>query len=382
MVSILIAGDYSPKDRVATLIERVQAGKVLAGVTKLIKSVDYAVVNFETTVVTHVSKLITKAGPGMHCKKEAVTLLKEAGFSAVTLANNHFGDYGDDGVKNSLNALAENALDYFGGGMNVKEANATFIKRIAEVRVAFINVCEHEFSIATDKKAGAAPLDVIEVVRQIKEAKKKADSVVVIVHGGNEHFQLPSPRMKKTYRFFVENGADAIINHHQHCYSGYEEYEGKPIFYGLGNFCFDWNGRRDSAWNQGYMVELDLNEGEVSFKLHPYEQCNNEPVVTLMDGVATEGFERQIKELNSIIDNDEILEAHYAEFCHKRKSTILSPFTPYLSSYARIATVHNLLPRLIPKNKLLGQMNYIDCESHRDVLLRVLNEQIEKYNGK
>lgn len=43
--------------------------------------------------------------------------------------------------------------------------------------------------------------------------------------------------MQEIYRFFVDIGADAVINHHQHCYSGYEVYKEKPIFYGLGNFC-------------------------------------------------------------------------------------------------------------------------------------------------
>ena len=51
----------------------------------------------------------------------------------------------------------------------------------------------------------------------VEEAKKKADFVLVIVHGGSEHFQLPTPRMQATYRFFVDAGADAVVNHHQHC---------------------------------------------------------------------------------------------------------------------------------------------------------------------
>jgi poly-gamma-glutamate synthesis protein (capsule biosynthesis protein) len=52
--------------------------------------------------------------------------------------------------------------------------------------------------------------------------------------------------MVETYRFFIEAGADAVVNHHQHCICGYEVYKGKPIFYGLGNFCFDWAKRSTS----------------------------------------------------------------------------------------------------------------------------------------
>ena len=52
----------------------------------------------------------------------------------------------------------------------------------------------------------------------------------LILHGGIEHYQLPSPRMKKWYRHIIDLGASAIVNHHQHCFSGYELYNGKPIF--------------------------------------------------------------------------------------------------------------------------------------------------------
>lgn len=86
----------------------------------------------------------------------------------------------------------------------------------------------------------------------------------MIVHGGVEHHQYPTKRMVQTYRFFVDAGADAVINHHQHCPCGYEIYNGKPIYYGLGNFCFDWDGKRDSMWNVGYMVALNVDRNIIS----------------------------------------------------------------------------------------------------------------------
>lgn len=105
----------------------------------------------------------------------------------------------------------------------------------------------------------------------IKEAREKADSVVVIMHGGHETYQLPTPQMQQTYRFFVDIGADAVVNHHQHCYSGYEVYKNKPIFYGLGNFCFEPLGNVRPTWYEGYMVNLHFNaDVEIKFDLIPY----------------------------------------------------------------------------------------------------------------
>ena len=71
-------------------------------------------------------------------------------------------------------------------------------------------------------------------------------------------------RMKELYHYFVDAGADVVINHHQHCYSGYEEYKGSPIFYGLGNFLFDNSDFRPQPWNEGYLVELDFSKDKLS----------------------------------------------------------------------------------------------------------------------
>lgn len=377
MATIIIAGDYSPKDRIAQLIDVGDTSGIFDEIKDLLSQTDYSIVNFESAVTTAYSKLIKKAGPGMHCTAKAVELLKKTGFNAVTLANNHFRDYGDEGVNNTVQELKKNDIEYFGGGKNIDEAERTFFKDVNGNMLAFISVCEHEFSIASSTRGGAAPLDVIDVSRRIKEAKKQVDFVIVIVHGGNEHYQLPSPRLKKTYRYFVEMGADAVINHHQHCFSGYEVYDGKPIFYGLGNFCFDWNGRRNMMWNEGYMVKLTLDE-TVNFEIIPYIQCDEEPAVINMRDEKRQKFDESIAELNQIIADDNALEKSYDDFVQKRKSTIILPFTAYLTSYARRAAGHNILPCLIPKSKLVGQINFIECESHRDVLLKVLNEKMEK----
>ena len=88
--------------------------------------------------------------------------------------------------------------------------------------------------------------------------------------------------MKELYHYFVEIGADAVINHHQHCYSGFEVYKNKPIFYGLGNLLFDWDGRRNGTWNEGYMTSLNFQEdGKVTFDLISYTQCNDRPSVKI-----------------------------------------------------------------------------------------------------
>lgn len=377
---ILIAGDFCPRDRVAQLIENESDIKVIPPPVKHLinKGIDYRIVNFECAVADASVSGITKCGPHLHCTDKAVRYLKECGFDCVTLANNHFRDYGDEGVKRTLIALEQQGIDYMGGGENLEEASKTLHKTIDGKKAAFINVCENEFSIASESRGGSAPIDVVGVCHRIKEAKEQgAQHVIVIVHGGHEHWQYPSPRMKKWYRFFVENGADAVVNHHQHCYSGYEVYHGKPIFYGLGNFCFDHPKKRGGIWNEGYMVILDITEDGIGYELIPYKQCDETPSVELMTGPHKQTFEQMVKAISNTIEDERLLGEKYKEFLNHKSKTIITSFTPYNSEYVRAAVGRRWIPYLIPRNKMAEMLDFISCEAHRDLLIEVMQKKIE-----
>lgn len=379
-MKILLAGDYCPQGRIADYLNgsKELKHKIFGSIKDYINSADYSILNFECCVVNvSQAKPINKFGPCLKCSANSIPFLAEEGFDCVTLANNHFRDFGDSACNNTIKLIKSSGLNYVGGGANLKEAQEIKYVTINEEKVAFINACEHEFSIATDDRAGSAPLDVVDICNQIKEARDNAKYVIVIIHGGHEHYQLPSPRMVKTYRFFVDNGADAIINHHQHCFSGYEVYKNKPIFYGLGNFLFDWKGKRNSAWNSGYIVLLNMNES-VDFEIVPYTQCNEEPVIELMSAKNKETFNDFLSKLNLILADSELLNQRFQQYCQERSRAIICPFTPYINKYARLAAGRHFLPYLIPIQKMAAQINYIECESHRDVLLNIFHGFINK----
>ena len=267
-MNVLVAGDFAPGARLAKQIEERKFSEVFPDdVREVIKSADFSFVNFESPVVEGGYKPIPKCGPNLRCTPEAAEAVRYAGFTYVTMANNHILDYGAEGLRKSIECCKDQGLDVVGVGDNLNEAEKILYLEKDGEKLAIINCCEHEFSIASDTTAGANPLNPIRQYYSIQEAKKQADYVLVIVHGGHELFQLPSPRMQETYRFFVDAGADAVVNHHQHCYSGYEVYNSKPIFYGLGNFCFDRPGKV-STWNEGYLVALDTLDS--TFMVIPY----------------------------------------------------------------------------------------------------------------
>ncbi len=368
---ILIAGDFCPRDRVAALFEKEDYASVLGSVKELFTEADYSIVNFECPVTRGDEKPIQKLGPNHHCTEKGMAAIKWLGVDCVTLANNHFYDFGDAGVANTMDVCRKHEIDTVGGGNNLAEASRVLYKKINGQTLAIINCCEHEFSIASDHSAGSNPLNPIKQYYSIKEARKNADYVIVIIHGGHELFQLPSPRMVDTYRFFVDSGADAVVNHHQHCYSGYEVYKGKPIFYGLGNFCFDNPKRHDGIWTEGYAISIKFSSDHPVFDLYPYHQCDAEPRVELLSHNA---FDAKLAELNAIINNPTWLmatvEAYYAT-CTK---TISNIFEPLYNRYYLAAKIRGWLPSLVSKKRKTAAKDLVICEAHRDKLTYWLNK--------
>ena len=375
-MKILIAGDYCPRARTASLIEENRFEEILGEVKPIIESADYSLVNFECTVVDNLhAKPILKCGPNLQCTSRAVDALRYVGFKGVTLANNHVLDFDVEGLSDTIAACKANNLDMVGVGVNLKDAATVLYKIIENKTVAFINCCEHEFSIATDVKPGTNPLNAIQQFYSIKEARKLADFVIIIVHGGHEFFQLPSPRMKELYRFFVDCGADVVVNHHQHCFSGYEVYNGKPIFYGLGNFCFDNESFHSGVWTEGYMLELSINSA-IRFNLIPYIQCADKAQVGLMCDIAKQRFLNTINSLCETIADDEVLKKKHSDWMIKTSGSYKLVFTPYSNRYLRAAASRSLIPLFLSKKRILNLINYVQCESHRDRILSFLNNKI------
>ncbi len=369
---ILIAGDFCPQGRVAPLIDSGDFCSVLGDISALTSEADYSIVNFECPVIKGREKPIVKQGPNLQCSSKSIEAVKWAGFDCVTLANNHFRDFGDEGVKNTIEKCAEFGLDTVGGGMNLKDASSILFKKIERKTLAIINCCEHEFSIASDSHGGSNPLNPIQQYNAIKQAKEKADYVLVIVHGGHEHWQLPSPRMLETYRFFIDAGADTVVNHHQHCYSGFEVYREKPIFYGLGNFCFDRKGNWGAKWNEGLMVTLSFDENKVDYEIIPYHQCLESPTIELLESGA---FDERLAELNAIIKDEKRLADETEKYYASTEDKMSEVFEPCNGRYYLALKRRGWLPSLISKKRKMLAENLICCESHRDKMVYYLEHK-------
>lgn len=351
----------------------------------LLASGDYNIVNLECAPDIRRGREILKVGPHLACSETALWALKKSGFHCLALANNHFADYGPDSVIDSIQLIDSIGFDHVGAGDCLLSARKPLMVSIGEKTVAIVNCCEHEFTLADENKAGCNPLDPISQFEAIRNASRNADYVIVFVHGGSEHYELPTPRMQSSYRYFIDCGADLVVNCHQHLFSGFEYYQDKPIVYGLGNFFFDSLERQDTPWNYGYVLHVSI-EDKLTIELFPYKQCNGEPVVELLDDEERRVFDIKISQLNSVIQDPLELRLAYDKWVKDKGPSYLYP----LASKTQKGFVSRkwdrakqiIFNKKAPQNKDLTRAqqlmlySFTNCESHRDVFLSVLSKQL------
>lgn len=369
-MKILIGGDFATTSRGE---KAVKGKKAFSNeIVNLIKDADISILNLEAPIADLSDNKINKVGPHLRTSKDTVSYLKECGIDIVTLANNHFYDYGSTGVVKTIDSLIANKIDYVGGGRNKEEYRKILYKECEGKMIAILNYCESEFSV--NDGIGSNPLNPINAYYDIRATEGKADFILVIIHGGVEGYNFPTPRMQMLYRYFVDLGADAVVNGHQHCHSGYEKYNGGLIFYGLGNLFFDKGSTKDDGWNVGFILELCIEpSNSCTFKIHPYSQClASNASVCLLDKSTKKDFFVEMERLNHIIADVEKIKSSFDTYCSLQKRNQMAWFTPYVNRYLLALYRRKLLPSFLYGNKRLQILNMLRCESHREVSLNCL----------
>lgn len=369
MIKIGFTGDFCPWLRVEKAFENGNWQPMFDSVRPFFLENDLNVLDLECPL-TNSSAKIKKTGPHIKAKPETAAMFNDLNCQLVATSNNHFKDYGWEGMQETYETLRNHDIQWLGSGANLNEASKIFYWEKEQTKMAFINVAENEWTTTFGKEPGCHPMDLPNVFNQIQEAKTKADFVVVIAHGGHEHYELPSPRMKKWYRFFVDAGASAVVTHHTHIISGYETYKNAPIFYSLGNFCFDWEGQRNKPWNKGMIVRLHFEKSQpVTFEMEFTSHNNEEVGVFLMDESEKKAMLDHLSKLNEIILDDEKLQAEFDQYIETWSPVMNTWIQPYQGKYLPSLYKKGLLPSIINKNKKLLFTNLIRCEAHRDILL-------------
>lgn len=374
MIEILITGDFCPINKIESLSLEGNHDAIFNDFLKITQRVDLAITNLECPL-TDTNTEVNKIGPCLKAAVKTVETLKYGNFGLVTLANNHIMDQGIEGLNSTLNCLNQHNIDYVGVGKNLQSARRPFIKTLKNKKIAFFNFAENEFSNSYDNGPGANPLSLVSNFNSIQSYRNQVDKIIVIVHGGNEMHNLPSPRFKETLRFFVDAGSDAVVAHHSHCCSGYEFYKEVPIFYGLGNFLFDYKNRDNHLWTLGMGIILKLNDNKITFELIPFFQNKeNQDGIKLLEPSERVTFDCKMNELNAVIADDILLNNEFQKFILAKKKQYSHFLEPYSNRILHALFSRKLMPSFYSKRKKLLLLNLIRCESHRDIILNLLSK--------
>ena len=344
-----------------------ESEKILTEVLPCAKYADFVIPNLECPLADKEKhKPIKKSGPNLICASENICFLKALNAYAVTIANNHIGDFGEGAVKDTLELLEENNILYAGAGKDIKDAYKACRIEKDGVSVSIISVCENEFGMATENTYGSAGYNPKMLLKQIREEKAESDYVIVVFHGGNEFSPLPSPDTVDRYRFICDMGADAVIGGHTHCPQGYETYDEKPIVYSMGNFLFKSSSDRpkNDSWYYGYMTILNIKD-TISLDVVPYKFNTEATKITVFDGDIKVKMMNYINELSRIIQSPRELELYFKGWAWNHK------WCPSLPED------YNNLERY----NASGNFNLVSCEAHlsqlKEVLRTLHNEETE-----
>jgi len=369
-MQLLLAGDLVPTQSNVDLFSNADITALLGEwLLSLWNTADMRIFNLEVPL-TDKEAPISKCGPNLIAPIDTINGIKALNPSLLILANNHILDQGKQGLKSTKDILNKNEIPFAGVGDNLSEVSKPYIIKKDGLKIGVYACAEHEFSIATDKGSGANPFDPLESLDHIQDLKTKCDYVIVLYHGGKEHYRYPSPYLQKVSRKMAQKGADLVICQHSHCIGCYENYEDSTILYGQGNFLFDYS--ESEFWKTSLLIKVNINGG-LHIDYIPIVKAENG--VRLAQGQVEDDILTAFQHRSNQILQKGFVEQQYQKFAQENIQNYLrniSGFSKWLSRIDRILLNGMLMKEKYNKKQLLAIQNIIECEAHRELVLAAL----------
>ncbi|MBE6512044.1 MAG: CapA family protein [Methanobrevibacter olleyae] len=279
-VSIAVTGDVMFGRKMPAVLDSGESP--FRFVENVTKNADVLLVNFENPVTT--SSYAVKGDVPLKANPKYTYLLANANDKVVaSQANNHALDYGEEGLNESIKNLKDAGIYVIGAGNNVSEATAPVSIDCGDRKVTILNYMDADnfreyrgvMDPATANSSGYSAYDSELAQRQVQEARDNGSSIVIAyLHYGNEYSRSPNENQIKISHELINDGADIVIGSHTHVTQGVEMYNGKPIFYNLGNFIFD---QSNPSTHTSYFLNLALHEDNCTVTLYPTYLSNYLP---------------------------------------------------------------------------------------------------------
>lgn len=273
-VSLIAVGDISYSRGVERTVKvRGDINYPFLQIGNYLRRADIVFANLETPITEGREiadfEMVFRSNPGTE------KALKDAGFSILSLANNHTLNFGEKGLLDTLSYLDDVDIRYSGAGKNDEEANTPVFIKKKGIIFSFLSYNDSDvvpaFYEARENRAGTAFMRVEKMIKAVREAKKISDFVIVSMHSGTEYVDSPNNSQVNFAHSAIDAGADLVIGHHPHVVQTVEEYKGNFIFYSLGNFVFD------QSWSQNTKEALII---KIHFRKKGINKISFLPVVS------------------------------------------------------------------------------------------------------
>lgn len=177
--------------------------------------------------------------------------------TCVSLCTDHIADAGAEGIAATRAALKAKQVAFFGAGEDIDAADQPYFFVRHGVHIAVYAVCEKESASATERKAGANPLDLVNLSDRIREIKSNCDRLIVLYYGGEEGYPYPTPREQKACRKIAECGASLVLSQGSHTIGCSERWNNTTIVYGQGVLS---SGNVSGAEDTGLLVRYTVGD--------------------------------------------------------------------------------------------------------------------------
>lgn len=249
--TILFAGDMMFDRSIRLAMEKEGPDFILSCMKTELEKPDAVVANLEGPITANPSVSVGSA-PGsannftFTFPPYVAPLIYAHNIRIVNLGNNHILNFGEAGVLSTIGYLDQAGVMHFGSPLD----NSVLDTEVNGISLTFVNY--NEFGLQSLKEAASTTL------MQITEAKARGRIVVVFTHWGAEYVAA-HPYDIRLAHSFIDAGAELVIGTHPHVIQEHEVYNGKHIYYSLGNFIFDqyW----EDKVRKGLMVEVSFGEG-------------------------------------------------------------------------------------------------------------------------
>lgn len=349
-------------------------------------SADIICANFEAPMVQLDTRAAPKAGPSICQTEQVLDFLKNCGITHLTLANNHIMDYGESGLRYTIDKLKHHTI--FGAGLSLEDAYRPIFHDQDGHKIALLAFGEAQFGalgIEPFHKPGFASVDAPLARQAVINARKEADWVIVQIHAGLEMVDIPLPEWRERFREFIDLGADLVIGHHPHVLQGSEIYNNKTIYYSLGNFYMDVMLKQANPGSGG-LLEVVIEGNELKSKLIPLKvslSCieidNSDKAISYYQSLCTkiDVDSKYFSEINSICNYfwEEVYSGYY-----ESAMTGLGTTPNFLALRGIVRRFLGFIVRRRWNNETneLLLIHNIRIESHRWVVERALSNRVLK----